>query len=657
MKQLLSKINGLDDLRMLDRSDLHSLAAEIRQLIIEIVSINGGHLAASLGVVELSIALHRVFHSPDDKIIWDVGHQCYAHKILTGRRDQFRTLRTYGGISGFPKRAESSHDAFDTGHSSTSISAALGMCIARDMAGKDHKVIAIIGDGSLTGGMAFEALNHAGALKKDLLVILNDNEMSISPNVGAFSTYLNRIITGQLYNKMKRDIEAMLRSIPQVGLHMVKMAGRLDEAIKSLVVPGVMFEELGFKYIGPIPGHNLNTLIETLHAIKKFQKPILLHVVTKKGRGYIPAEQKPSAYHSAPPFVIESGNFKLEKKSDIPSYTKIFSQSLIQIARNNAKIVGITAAMPEGTGLDRFAQVFPTRFFDVGIAEQHAVTLAAGMACQGLRPVVSIYSTFLQRAYDQILHDVCLQNLPVIFAIDRAGLVGEDGPTHQGNFDLSYLRPMPNLILMAPKDEDELRHMLYTATLQNGPVAIRYPRGNGLNCIYRGSGFQPLELGVKSGLDGPFQALTIGRGEVLHKGEDITLLAIGSMVSVACAASEQLLGQGISAQVINARFVKPLDRELIAQAARRTGRIMTIEENVLPGGFGSAVLEMLEQENLWPIQVRRLGIPDQFASSGPKDILIKELGLDVAGIVSAATKFCALGSKFRQGIQTNPCLV
>jgi len=637
MKQLLSKINGLDDLRALDRSDLYPLAGEIRQLIIETVSLNGGHLAASLGVVELCIALHRVFHSPDDKIIWDVGHQCYAHKILTGRRDRFQMLRQYGGISGFPKRTESSHDAFDTGHSSTSISAALGMCVARDLAGKDYKVIAVIGDGSLTGGMAFEALNHAGDLKKDLLVILNDNEMSISPNVGAFSTYLNRIITGQFYNKMKRDIETMLRSIPQVGLHMLKMAGRLDEAVKSLVVPGVMFEELGFKYIGPIPGHNLNTLIETLLAVKKFRKPILLHVVTKKGKGYAPAEQRPSAYHSAPPFVIESGNFKLKKNPDLPSYTAIFSQTLIQIARDNPKIVGITAAMPEGTGLDRFAQVFPARFFDVGIAEQHAVTLAAGMACQGLRPVVAIYSTFLQRAYDQILHDVCLQNLPVIFAIDRAGLVGEDGPTHQGNFDLSYLRPMPNLILMAPRDEDELRHMLYTATLQKGPVAIRYPRGNGLG----------------SGLDGPLQALTIGRGEVLHHGEDITLLAIGSMVSVACAASERLLGQGISAQVINARFVKPLDRELIAQAARRTGRIMTIEENVLHGGFGGAVLEALEQEDLWSIQVRRLGIPDKFASCGPKDILIQELGLDVAGIVSAATRFCAV----EPVIQTDSCLV
>ncbi|MEW6380953.1 MAG: 1-deoxy-D-xylulose-5-phosphate synthase [bacterium] len=626
MEPVLSRINGPDDVRSLDRSDLYELADEIRHLIIDTVSRNGGHLAASLGVVELTIALHRVFHSPDDKIIWDVGHQCYAHKILTGRRDRFPALRQYGGLSGFPKRGESVHDAFDTGHSSTSISAALGMCVARDIQGKDYKVIAVIGDGSLTGGMAFEAMNHAGDLKKDLLVILNDNKMSISPNVGAFSTYLNRIISGQRYNRMKRDIETVLRSIPQVGEHMVKMAGRLDEAIKSLVVPGVMFEELGFKYIGPIPGHNINTLIDTLQAIKKFQRPVLLHILTKKGRGYTPAEMKPSAYHSASPFVIESGNFKLQTNQNLPSYTQVFSQTMIKIARQNPRIVGITAAMPEGTGLDRFARIFPGRFFDVGIAEQHAVTLAAGMACQGLRPVVAIYSTFLQRAYDQILHDVCLQNLPVIFAIDRAGLVGEDGPTHQGNFDLSYLRTMPNLILMAPKDEDELQHMLYTATFQDCPVAIRYPRGNG--------------FGVK--LENLLRLIPAGEGEVLQEGEDITLLAIGSMANIALAASEQLAREGITAQVINARFVKPLDRQLIIQAARRTGRIVTIEENVLPGGFGSAVLEVLEQEALWSTHVHRIGIPEQFTAFGPKSALIQELGLNAAGIVAAARNLCAL---------------
>ncbi|MCL6582949.1 MAG: 1-deoxy-D-xylulose-5-phosphate synthase [bacterium] len=624
---VLSRINGPDDLRSLDRSELSELANDIRHLIIDTVSRNGGHLAASLGVVELTIALHRVFHSPDDKIIWDVGHQCYAHKILTGRRDLFPRLRQYGGLSGFPKRAESIHDAFDTGHSSTSISAALGMCIARDMQGKHYKVIAVIGDGSLTGGMAFEAMNHAGDLKKDLLVILNDNKMSISPNVGALSTYLNRIISGQFYNRMKREIEMVLRSIPQIGTHMVKMAGRLDEAIKSLVVPGIMFEELGFKYIGPIPGHNLMTLIDTLEAVKRFQRPVVLHVLTQKGKGYTPAELKPSAYHSASPFIVESGSFKLQKDKGQPSYTQVFSQTLIKIAQQNSKIVGITAAMPEGTGLDRFAQVFPERFFDVGIAEQHAVTLAAGMACQGLRPVVSIYSTFLQRAYDQILHDVCLQNLPVIFAIDRAGLVGEDGPTHQGSFDLSYLRPMPNLILMAPKDENELQHMLYTATLYEGPVAIRYPRGNG--------------LGVS--LDETLSLLPIGRGEVVRRGEDLTLIAIGSMVSPAFTAAERLADEGIRAQVINARFVKPLDRELILQAARRTGRLITIEENVLPAGFGSAVLELLEQEGLWSsVRVRRCGIPEQFMAFGPRRALMEELGLSETGIVSVARQMCSL---------------
>lgn len=625
MEQILSKIDSPDDLRLLDKGDLNKLADDIRQLIIETVSRNGGHLAANLGVVELSIALHRVFHSPNDKIVWDVGHQCYAHKILTGRKNRFHKLRQYREVSGFPKRAESVHDTFDTGHSSTSISAALGMCIARDREGKNHKVIAVIGDGSITGGMAFEALNHAGDMKKDLLVILNDNKMSISPNVGAFSTYLNRIITGQRYNKMKRDIEMVLRSIPQVGSHMLKMAGRLDEAIKSLVIPGIMFEELGFKYIGPIPGHNLSALIDTLQAVKKLQRPILLHVLTKKGKGYTPAELHPSAYHSAPPFVVESGNFKLQKNLDLPSYTEIFSRTLIQLAQDNPKIMAITAAMSEGTGLDSFARVFPDRFFDVGIAEQHAVTLAAGMACQGLRPVVAIYSTFLQRAYDQILHDVCLQNLPIIFAIDRAGLVGEDGPTHHGNFDLSYLRSIPNLTLMAPKDENELRHMFYTATLQSGPVAVRYPRGSG--------------LGVK--LESPFRALPTGKGELLRKGEDVTLLAIGSMVNLAVTASEQLAKTGISARLINARFVKPLDRELIIEAARQTGRIITIEENVLPGGFGSAVLEMLEQEDLWSIQVRRIGIPDRFIPAGAKSLLARDLGLNVAGIVSAANTLCA----------------
>jgi len=585
MTEILSKINSPKDLKSVDKSKLNELAHEIR------------------GVVELSIALHRVFCSPTDKIIWDVGHQCYAHKILTGRRDRFHTLRQYKGINGFPKRDESIHDAFDTGHSSTSISAAMGMCIARDREQKDYKVIAVIGDGALTGGMALEALNHAGSLKKDLLVILNDNEMSISPNVGAFSTYLSRIISGQLYNKVKREIETMIRSIPQIGSPMLKMAGRLDDAVKSLVVPGIMFEELGFKYFGPIPGHNLSALIDTLEAVKKLRKPILLHIVTKKGKGYAPAEKNPSTYHGAAPFVIETGNFKLQKKADIPT----------------------TAAMLEGTGLDRFAQAFPDRCIDVGIAEQHAVTLAAGIACEGFRPVVAIYSTFLQRAYDQVVHDVCLQNLPVIFAIDRAGLVGEDGPTHHGAFDLSYLRTLPNLILMAPKDEDELQHMLYTATLQNCPVAIRYPRARG--------------VGIK--LSDPFEPISVGQAELLRIGTDITLIAIGSMVYPALTAAEELRKEGISAQVINARFVKPLDRELILQAAQSTGRVITIEENALSGGFGSAILELFEEKNLWSIQVHRLGIPDQFIPTGAKDLLKQQLGLDVSGICNAARKLCA----------------
>ncbi|MGA1874583.1 MAG: 1-deoxy-D-xylulose-5-phosphate synthase [bacterium] len=626
MASILSSIRSPDDLKSLDKYALHELAHEIRQIILKTVSQTGGHLAANLGVVELSLALHRVFHSPVDKIIWDVGHQCYTHKILTGRGDCFHTLRQYKGINGFPRRDESIHDAFGTGHSSTSISAAVGMCIARDKKGENHKVVAVIGDGSLTGGIAFEALNHAGALGRDLLVILNDNKMSISPNVGALSIYLNRIITGKMYNRVKREIEAAIRSVPQIGIHMARVASRLDDAIKSLVVPGIMFEELGFKYIGPIPGHNLNALIDTLEAVKRLRRPILLHIITKKGKGYTPAENNPSTYHNATPSLIEAGNNQGKAAEKVtPTYTEAFSRTLVQLAQDNPHIVGITAAMPKGTGLDRFAHLFPDRFFDVGIAEEHAVTMAAGMACEGLRPVVAIYSTFLQRAYDQILHDVCLQKLPVILAIDRAGVVGEDGPTHHGAFDLSFLRTIPNLVLMAPKDENELQHMLYTATLLNVPVAIRYPReGEGV------------------GLENTYRSIPMGKGELLRKGSDVCLLAVGTMVHTALAAADQLHKEGISAQVINARFIKPLDRELLLEATQNIGKVVTLEENALTGGFGSAVLEFIAEERPGPVQVHRLGIPDQFIPAGSKSLLRQQLGLDVQGIVKAVGRLCNL---------------
>ena len=618
MSCLLDKINSPEDLKGLSQKELVELAKEIRKTIVTTVAEKGGHLAPSLGVVELTLALHYCFDSPKDKIIWDVGHQSYAHKLITGRRDRFSTLRQQDGISGFPKRAESKHDILDTGHSSTSISAALGITTALSLLKKEGKVVAVIGDGSMTAGMAFEALNNAGHLKKDLIVVLNDNEMSISPNVGALSSFLSRKLTSRLATKLKRDLESFLKR-SEVGENIWQVLKKSEDSLKSLLTPGMLFEALQFEYVGPIPGHHIDTLIETFENIKNVPGPVLVHVLTKKGKGYAPAEEHPDLFHGLGPFDIKTGKPQKSSAPKPPSYTEIFGQTVVRLAREDSKIVGITAAMPAGTGLKALQEAIPERFFDVGIAEQHAVTFAAGMALEGLKPIVAIYSTFLQRAFDQIIHDVCLTNLPVVFALDRGGLVGDDGPTHHGVFDLSYLRMIPNMVVMAPKDENELQHMLYTAVQHNGPAAVRYPRGNG--------------VGVS--LDWQLKELELGKAEVLKDGDDLAIWAIGHHVHTALLAQEELERQGINAAVVNARFVKPLDKELLETHAKKCGRIVTIEENVLMGGFGSAVLEALADMGINDVPVKRLGLPDRFIEHGSQEILRKEVGLDVDSVVSA----------------------
>ncbi|MCL5290820.1 MAG: 1-deoxy-D-xylulose-5-phosphate synthase, partial [Firmicutes bacterium] len=556
-----------------------------------------------------------LFNSAVDRIIWDVGHQSYVHKLLTGRQSQFATLRQYGGISGFPKPEESIHDAFATGHSSTSISAALGMALARDLKGETHAVAAVIGDGSLTGGMAFEAMNHAGHLKTNLIVVLNDNEMSIAPNVGALSGYLSRLRTDPKYSKGKDEIAELLQKLPH-GSKFLKVVDRFKDSLKYLVVPGMLFEELGFTYLGPVDGHDIKAMTTMLQQAKTVSGPVLVHVLTQKGKGYRPAEENPDCFHGVGPFEVSTGTVK-KSVGGAPSYTDIFGKTLVRLAQENDMIIGITAAMPGGTGLNSFSKEFPHRYFDVGIAEQHAITMAAGMAISGYRPVAAIYSTFLQRAYDQVLHDVCMQNLPVTFALDRGGLVGDDGPTHHGVFDIAYLRNIPNLVMMTPKDENELQHMMKTAVCYNGPVAIRYPRGNG--------------EGVP--LDGELQRLPIGKGEVLREGNDVLLIAVGNMVQEAMKAAKDLSAQGIEAAVINARFVKPLDEKLMLGYARRIKNVVTIEEHVLMGGFGSAVLELFEAAGLTDVKVKRIGIPDEFVEHGSQGILRKNYGLTAEGIV------------------------
>ena len=619
MGSLLSQIDSPADLRKMHPTDLPLLAQEIREEIIATVSKVGGHLASSLGVVELTLALHYVFDTPRDRLIWDVGHQTYAHKLITGRRQNFYTLRQRGGICGFPRREESPYDSFGTGHSGTSISAALGMAQARCLHGENHRVIAVIGDGSLTAGLAFEGLNQAGAMDKDLIVVLNDNELSISPNVGALSSYLNRLLTGHFATRFRGEIKRFLKRLPGIGDSALKLVKYAEETFKGLFLPGLLFEELGFKYVGPLPGHQLDSLIETFRNVKQLHGPILVHVITTKGKGYPPAEKDPVTFHGVGPFVPETGEI-LQPKTDCLSYTEVFGQAMVRLGRENPCLIGITAAMPQGTGLDGFAAEFPERFFDVGIAEQHGITFAAGLAAEGFIPVVAIYSTFMQRAYDQIVHDVCLQKLPVVLALDRGGIVGADGPTHHGLFDFSYLRHIPNLVVMAPKDENELQHMLKTAVSCCRPVSLRYPRGNGW----------------KESLDPEMKELAIGQAEVLQQGKDLAILAIGSPVKPALEAAGILRQQGLAATVVNARFIKPLDQELICSLAGETKRLLTVEENAIQGGFGSAVLELLAEKGLKDVTVKRLGIPDAFVEHGTQEALRHKYGIDAEGISRVA---------------------
>ena len=618
MDEILNTINSPRDLKKLSLPEMTQLANEIRQLLVKSVAKCGGHLASNLGVVELSLALHTVFDSPEDKIIWDVGHQAYVHKILTGRREQMSTLRQYGGISGFPKKEESEHDAFNTGHSSTSISAALGMALARDLQGQSNSVVAVIGDGALTAGMAFEALNHAGQEDSDLIVVLNDNEMSISKNVGAMSAYLNRLRTDPSYSRTKEEIESVLNRIPGIGPNLARAAGKFKDTVKYLMVPGIIFEELGFTYIGPVNGHDLTELKAVLSNIKKMKGPILLHTITQKGKGYEPAFQKPDIFHGVGPFDVDTGT---QLKKSLKTYTEIFGDFMLNRAQRDNKLVAITAAMTSGTGLSEFSRHFPERFFDVGICEQHAVTLAAGMASSGLRPVVAVYSTFLQRAYDQIVHDVALQKLPVIFAIDRAGLVGEDGPTHHGAFDFSYLRHIPNLTIMAPADENELVDMLHSAFSMEGPVAIRYPRGVG--------------EGVR--IKSERQLLEPGQSRLIVEGQDLAIIAIGRGVSIGRDVVDILASKGVNPLLVDARFVKPLDRRVIAGAAQEYRRLLTIEDNSLAGGFGSAIGEMLAEEGI-DAELLHIALPDEFVEHGRVELLFEQLNMNPDSILESIAR-------------------
>lgn len=616
----LDRIKTSKDIKQLSRKELKLLASEIRKRIIDVVSKNGGHLASSLGAVELTLAIHYVFDLPKDTLIWDVGHQSYAHKLITGRNDRFESLRQYKGISGFSKIKESPYDGFTVGHSSTSISAGLGVCYAKYLNKDDSDVISVIGDGSLTAGLAYEGLNQTGELKKrNLIVILNDNDMSISPNVGALSSFLSRTFSAKYLQTMRNQFGAFLKSLPKIGEDMYNIAKRSEESFKTFITPGMLFEAFNFDYFGPIDGHNLDHLIDILKNIRNPQDPILLHVMTKKGKGYEPAEKNPVYFHGVGCFSVETGKSK-NISNGIPTYTQVFGSQMIALAKTNKKIVAVTAAMPEGTGLIEFSKQYTDRFFDVGIAEQHAVTFSAGLASKGLKPVVAIYSTFLQRAFDQILHDVCIDAHPVVFAIDRGGIVGEDGPTHHGLFDYSYLRCMPNMTVMAPKDENELARMLVTAIQHDGPAAIRYPRGTG--------------EGVK--MDENPEPLEIGKAEVLCEGDDLLIIAIGKSVSDAIIASNILKEQDIHATVINARFVKPLDADLMIQYAKKINHIITVEEHVLDGGFGSAVLEMLTDSGITGFSLKRIGIKNRFVEHGPQDVLRYDYEIDSFAVVNAA---------------------
>ena len=611
---LLNKINTPADVRKLKKEQLKPLAEELRNYLTQTVSISGGHFSAGLGTVELTVALHYVFDTPNDQLVWDVGHQAYPHKILTGRKGRMTTIRSLNGVSAFPNRAESEYDAFGVGHSSTSISAALGMAIASGLRGEDKQMVAIIGDGSITGGMAYEAMNHAGAVDANLLVILNDNDMSISPPVGAMSNYLTKILSSKLYSSLREESKKALSKMPSVW----ELARRTEEHMKGMIVPGTLFEELGFNYIGPIDGHDIEMLVSTLENLKAITGPRFLHIVTKKGKGYAPAEKDPLAYHGVPAFDPSLDSLPKATPSLHPTYTDVFGNWLCDMAEQDERLLGITPAMREGSGLVKFSQHYPKRYFDVAIAEQHAVTLAAGQACQGAKPVVAIYSTFLQRAYDQLIHDVALQNLDVLFALDRAGLVGPDGPTHAGSFDYSYLACIPNMLVMAPADENECRQMLYTGYLYEGPASVRYPR-----CI-----------GPGVSVEKTLTALPLGKAEIRHQGKGVAILAWGSMVTPAL-----VVGKQIGATVVNMRFVKPLDEQLLLDLAKSHDVLVTIEENVLSGGAGSAVNNYLQAQRIL-MPVLNIGLPDRFVEQGTREELLAICGLDAKGIAEKIESFC-----------------
>ncbi|NOQ65249.1 MAG: 1-deoxy-D-xylulose-5-phosphate synthase [Methyloprofundus sp.] len=612
---LLHTIDLPEDVRNLSRDQLIPLSTELREFLTHTVSLSGGHFSAGLGTVELTVALHYVYNTPQDQLVWDVGHQAYPHKILTGRKEKMPTIRTKNGVSAFPKRQESEYDAFGVGHSSTSISAALGMAIAAEAKGEDSRMVAIIGDGSITGGMAFEAMNHAGSLDTNLLVILNDNDMAISPNVGAMNNYFTKIISSKLYSSVREESKKVLGKVPSVW----ELAKKTEEHVKGMIVPGTLFEELGFNYIGPVDGHDVDMLVDTLKAVRELAGPVFLHIVTKKGKGYAPAEKDPLAYHGVPAFDPKQDSLPKSAPSPHPTYTQVFGRWLCDMAAKDERLMGITPAMREGSGMVEFSEKFPKRYFDVAIAEQHAVTLAAGQACQGAKPIVAIYSTFLQRGYDQLVHDVAIQNLDVLFAIDRAGLVGPDGPTHAGNFDFSFLRCIPNMVIMAPANENECRQMLTTGYNYEGPVAVRYPRGKGPSI--------PVQE--------DFTELEIGKAEVCHKGGRIAILAWGSMVTPALEVGKQL-----GATVINMRFIKPIDAELILEMAKTHDEIVTIEENVLAGGAGSAVNEFLQAQRIF-MPVLNIALPDEFVEQGTREELLADCGLDTAGILASVERSCA----------------
>jgi 1-deoxy-D-xylulose-5-phosphate synthase len=619
--QYLTHIDSPADLRKLPREALPKVAEELRDYLITVVSKVGGHLASSLGAVELTLALHYTFDAPRDKIVWDVGHQAYGHKIITGRRDRFPTLRQYGGISGFPMRSESPYDTFNVAHACTAISGALGMAVARDLKGEAFDVIAVVGDAGLTGGVALEGINNLGNLKKKVLVILNDNEMSISPNVGAIAGYLNRIVHGQAYHRLTQEVEKMILALPHVGPRLLRLSRTVLESAKTLLIPGMVFEELGFEYTGPINGHNIGELLDVLGKVRHHAGPKLLHVVTQKGKGYPHAEKLPVKYHGVTQFDVSTGAFH-KAPATAPSYTAVFGKTMCELAARDSRIVAITAAMCEGTGLDEFSKKYPKRFFDVGIAEQHAVNFAAGLACEGMRPVAAIYSTFLQRAYDQLVHDICLMHLPVTFALDRAGLVGADGPTHHGLYDLVYLSALPGMVVMAPKDENEMRHMLWTAVNADGPAAVRYPRGNGIGMP----------------LDAQLNQLEIGKAEILREGRDIAILALGSMVYPCLEAASRLEAKGIYATVINARFMKPLDEELISVLATEKQFLVTAEEGTEAGGFGAHVAALLHDRKI-PTSILRIAVPDRIIPHGAPALLHAKYGLDVDGIVERIANY------------------